>query len=150
LLCALACFTVLPALMMILDRRKPVVRGQWSVVREDSSRAPAFTAHSPLATDHCWLPWIGRRPGGIIAAGLLVTIALGSAAAFVRYDHNLLHLQAKDLDAVKWELKLIKHTAGASWHALSCTASAEEALALKRRYEELHDDVERVVEVASL
>src|SRR5262249_47238477 len=47
------------------------------------------------------------------------------------------------------ELTLIEHTAGASWHALSYTATPEEALALKARYERL-PEVSRVVEVASL
>ena len=41
----------------------------------------------------------------------------------VRYDHNLLHLQAQNLDSVKWEMTLIEHTAGASWHALSYHAT---------------------------
>src|SRR5262249_37012852 len=67
----------------------------------------------------------------------------------VRYDHNLLHLQSPALDSVRWEMKLIEHTAGASWHALSYTATTEEALALKARYEKL-PGVERVAEVASL
>jgi hypothetical protein len=53
------------------------------------------------------------------------------------------------LDAVKWELTLIEHTAGASWHALSYTDTPEEALALKARYEQL-SEVSRVVEIASL
>jgi hypothetical protein len=70
-------------------------------------------------------------------------------AARAQYDHNLLHLQARDLDSVKWELTLIDHTAGASWHAQSYTATASEALALKARYEQL-PEVSRVVEVASL
>src|SRR5207245_2328781 len=67
----------------------------------------------------------------------------------LNYAHNLLHLQARDLESVKWELTLIEHTAGASWHALSITASPAEALALKGRYEHL-PEVSRVVEAASL
>src|SRR5947207_15100311 len=46
-------------------------------------------------------------------------------------------------------MTLIKHTAGASWHALSYRDTREEALALKARYEQL-PGVSRVVEVASL
>jgi len=38
---------------------------------------------------------------------------------------------------VKWEMTLIEHTAGATWHALSYTDTPEEALALKARYEQL-------------
>src|SRR5262249_47646890 len=110
------------------------------------------TSEASLATDYCattWLPRLLARPAYIIAAGVLVTIGLGAAAFWVSYDHNLLHLQARGLESVRWELKLIDHTAGASWHALSYTASPEEALALKARYEKL-PEVSRVVEVASL
>ncbi|MGH9675704.1 MAG: MMPL family transporter, partial [Candidatus Acidiferrum sp.] len=78
-----------------------------------------------------------------------VALCVTAGAARVRYDHNLLHLQAADLDAVKWELTLIEHTAGASWHALSCTDTPEEALALKALYEKL-PEVSRVVEIATL
>src|SRR5262249_40937544 len=70
-------------------------------------------------------------------------------ASQVRYDHNLLHLQASGLESVDWELKLIEHMPGASWHALSITATPEEALALKARFEK-QPDVARVVEVATM
>ncbi len=50
---------------------------------------------------------------------------------------------------MKWELKLVERTAGASWHALSYTTNQQEALALKTRFEKL-PEVARVVEMASL
>src|SRR5215210_5090199 len=93
-----------------------------------------------------WLPWLMRRPVVVLAAGLVVTAVLGACALRVRYDHNLLHLQAQGLDSVKWEMTLIDHTAGASWHALSYRKSREEALALKNRYEQV-PEVSQVIEV---
>ncbi len=95
-----------------------------------------------------FLAW--RRAGWVVFAGLALTVGLGYCAwRGVTYDHNLLHMQARDLDSVKWELTLIEHTAGANWHAVSYTSTPEEALALKARYEQL-PEVARVVEVASL
>jgi uncharacterized protein len=132
LLCALACFTLLPALLMVFDRRPQPI-----------------AATIPISTEAGWLPRLTRRPAWVIAAGLAVTALLAAFCSRVWYDHNLLHLQASDLDSVKWEMTLIEHTAGASWHALSYTSSPEEALALKARYEQL-PEVSRVVEVASL
>jgi hypothetical protein len=86
----------------------------------------------------------------VVLAGVVLTAGLGYCAwNGVTYDHNLLHLQARDLDSVKWELTLIEHTAGANWHAVSYTDTPEQALALKARYERL-PEVARVVEVASL
>src|SRR5262249_12315952 len=159
LLCALACFTVLPALFRVRDRRGDLAAWErqraergwspgnllWPTPARSASAGttparsasagttPARSASagrsSPrwrfgLVSDGGWLPVLPRRPGWVIAAGVLVTVALGVCAwRGISYDHNLLHLQAKDLDAVKWELKLIEHTAGASWHALSYVAS---------------------------
>src|SRR5205823_10088254 len=59
LLCALACFTVLPALLMIFDRRQSV-RSPWSVV-----------GSKELRTTDAWLP--GLRPHWVIGAGLALT-----------------------------------------------------------------------------
>jgi hopanoid biosynthesis associated RND transporter like protein HpnN len=152
LLCALACFTVLPALMMVFDRR-----GTWSAEREAqsaedrASRSALHALHSlhfPCLKDS-WLPGLLQRPGWLIATGLMITVGMAACAFRLTYDHNLLHLQARDLESVKWELTLIEHTAGASWHALSITATPEEALALKGRYEQL-PEVSRVVDAASL
>ncbi|HLN27255.1 MAG TPA: MMPL family transporter [Gemmataceae bacterium] len=132
LLCALACFTVLPALLMVFDRRgQPIANCQ------------SITIHAG------WLPRLSSRSPAVIAAGLAITALMAFCAWRVAYDHNLLHLQARDLDSVKWEMTLIDHTAGASWHALSYRDTPEEARALKARYEQL-PEVSRVVEVASL
>lgn len=137
LLCALACFTVLPALLVLFDRR-------------DLAAVPAAPSVDPDQTEErSWLPVLSRHPRWVIAGSLVVLAGLSYAATLIRYDHNLLRLQASDLDAVRWEMLLVEKTAGASWHALSYTQSPEEALALKARYEQL-PEVSRVVEVASL
>src|SRR5262249_40232569 len=81
--------------------------------------------------------------------GLAVAAAVAACAGGVKYDHNLLHLQAESLESVAWELALIQNTAGASMHALSIVDTPEEALALKARYEKL-PGVSRVAEIASL
>jgi hopanoid biosynthesis associated RND transporter like protein HpnN len=135
LLCALACFTVLPAVLTLADRRGSLA-GPGDVL-----------PFAPQADG--WLPRLSGRPRLVIGGALALAAAFGAFATRVGYDHNLLHLQSPELDPVKWEMTLIEHTTGASWHALSCTNTPEEALALKARYERL-PEVSRVVEVASL
>jgi hopanoid biosynthesis associated RND transporter like protein HpnN len=135
LLCAFACFTVLPALVVLFDRRTFDADG------------PTLPFTPPAA--RAWLPVLTRRPALVVGTGLVATALLGAYALRVQYDHNLLHLQAQDLDAVKWEMILIDRTAGASWHAVSYTDTPQEALALKARYEKL-PEVSRVVEAATL
>jgi hopanoid biosynthesis associated RND transporter like protein HpnN len=159
ILCALSCFTVLPALLKLFDRRSftgEVGRGSKSEPFHqpmmDGLLRPRFSIldlQSSTFFGGEWLPGLAGRSKIVITASLAVVIVLGLCATRVTYDHNLLHLQARGLDSVKWELTLIDHTAGASWHALSYTTSPEEALALKARYEKL-PEVSRVVEVASL
>jgi hopanoid biosynthesis associated RND transporter like protein HpnN len=154
LLCAFACFTVLPALLMVFDRRqlKCEVRGAKCEGQDGGPVILPFTSHLAPRTSHLqdgWLPGLWRRPGLVLALGLAVVALLGVCAVRVRYDHNLLHLQAQDLESVRWEKVLIEKTSGASWHALSTVDDSEQALALKARYEQL-PEVSRVVEVATL
>jgi hopanoid biosynthesis associated RND transporter like protein HpnN len=150
-LCALSCFTVLPALLKLFDRRTFEDRGSEIEDRRSTIRlrSSILDLRSSIAGGGEWLPGLAGRSKVVIAASLCVMAILGLCATRVTYDHNLLHLQARGLESVKWELTLIDHTAGASWHALSYTTSPEEALALKARYEKL-PEVSRVVEVASL
>jgi uncharacterized protein len=132
LLCALACFIVMPAALRLFDRRH----------RPKAVQAP----RKPCPA---WLPALANRPRWVLGGSLAVTAVVGYFALNVHYDHNLLHMQADNLDSVKWEQTLIEHTAGASWHALSYRATPAETLALKARYEQL-PGVSRVVEVTSL
>jgi hypothetical protein len=144
LFCAVACFTVMPALLTLGDRRKIAAAGERPLL-SFRELAPA----SQSSPDAVWLPRLARRPRWVMAVCLLLVAVLGGFACRVEYDHNLLNLQARNLDSVFWEKKLIDHTAGASWHALTCTDSATEARILRERYEKL-PVVSRVVEVASL
>src|SRR5439155_6958087 len=61
LLCALACFTVLPALLMLLDRRPDGERGA-----RLSFRAARDT----------WLPALARHPRWVVAGGLALAAGL--------------------------------------------------------------------------
>ncbi|HEV3203473.1 MAG TPA: MMPL family transporter [Gemmataceae bacterium] len=146
LLCALSCFTVLPALLSLFDRRDFSRAGSEN---ESIIKLQDYLSSRSPSTRETWLPGLARRSGWVLASSLAVTVVLAVCAGRVSYDHNLLHLQACDLDSVKWEMTLIEHTAGASWHSLSYTKTPEEALALKERYEKL-PEVSRVVEMASL
>jgi hopanoid biosynthesis associated RND transporter like protein HpnN len=145
LMCALSCFTVLPAMLCLCDRRSSFV-----AKRESGSRhILSIEERRPRIENRGWLPVLSRRPRWVIAGGLGLTALLAFQALRVKYDHNLLHLQAQDLSSVQWEMTLVKHTEGASWHALSLAADPAEALRMKARFEKL-PEVSRVVEVASL
>jgi uncharacterized protein len=139
LLCAFSCFVVVPPLLTLLDKR-------FKIKAED----PTIISLKEHQADHRpWLPKLSRKPRWVIAVSVAGTLVLAYFASQIHYDHNLLKLQAQNLESVQWEQTLIAHTAGASWHALSYTTTPEEVIALKARYESL-PEVSRVVEVASL
>lgn len=132
LLCALACFTFLPAMVRLVDRKENVER-------------PTV----PMPDRTLWLPLLNRHPRWVLV-GIVCLVMVGAVfASRVRFNHNLLEMQAQGLESVQWERTLIDHTDGASWHAVSYTTTPEEARALKARFEAL-PCVSRVVEVASL
>src|SRR5262249_10539899 len=143
------------------DRRKTVGNGEWGMGNERRQDGGlilplrrAARRHSPFPLPPSplsdgWLPGLWRYSRWVVVGGLALAVRLGVFASGVTYDHNLLNLQARGLESVQWEMTLIEHTAGASWHALSYTPTPEEALALKARYEEM-PEVSRVVEAASL
>src|SRR5262249_56503855 len=112
LFCAASCFVVIPALLALADRRPaqlPTAHCRLQIFREECAGEPP------------WLPLLAGRPRWVIAGSLLIVGVLAIFACRIHYDHNLLNLQAKGLDSVGWEMKLIQHTAGAIWHALRYT-----------------------------
>ncbi|QEL13209.1 MMPL family transporter [Limnoglobus roseus] len=135
LLCAAACFTFLPATLVLVERRN----------RNAGAEAPII----PIATGRPFLPLLSSRPKLVLALGGVAVAVCAAFGGAVKYDANLLNMQARGLDSVTWEQELIGHAAGATWDAMSVAATRDEALALKAKYEAL-PGVGRVVEAASL
>ena len=147
LFCALSCLTLVPAALVLAERRR------------SGGVSPLFLAHNrgltpPARQDilpfpSAWLPALANRPRLVLALGALLLVACGAAACRLTYNHNLLDLQPRDLDSVAWERKLIGRAAGMTWDALSVARTPDEARRLRAGYEAV-PEVGRVVEVASL
>ncbi|MEZ6194119.1 MAG: MMPL family transporter [Planctomycetota bacterium] len=93
LLCLVAMTIVLPALLAMTERRQ-------------SGLEPG----RPIAEE-------GRGPGGRLAplAALVLTLALAPFAGRVAFDENILDLQAKGLDSVEWEHRIIEDSGAETW-----------------------------------
>ena len=65
---------------------------------EDAAILPLPGVLPRPAGDDSWLPFLARRPGWVVAGGAALLAAWASARAASTYDHNLLHLQAQNLD----------------------------------------------------
>jgi len=95
LLTLISTFMVLPPLLLLWDRRRitaPVVS------RALSLRPPAFL--------EAWY----RRPRTVLALSALATAIALYAMTGVRFDGNILRLQAEGTESVTWELKIIKNS----------------------------------------
>jgi hopanoid biosynthesis associated RND transporter like protein HpnN len=135
LLCALACFLFMPALLVLVDRKEAI---------SDPQESGVIAFRSPY-----WMPRLSKHPILVIATSLILFLSASFLSLRLDYDHCLLRMQAQGLDSVQWELKLLERTTGSSWHALSIAKTREEALELKAKFEKL-PEVARVAEVASL
>ncbi len=139
LLCVLAAFTFLPAIIAMADRNK-----------EPRKLPTPFQAR-------------GLRYATLNHPGLVLTLSLGLIGyigyrAFdwsgsvpkplVVYDHNLLHLQAEGLESVEAQKHIFDSSDHSLLYAISVADSAEQAREMKRRLEAL-PTVHHVQELAS-
>ena len=103
LLCVLAMCLVLPAMLMLAERRQS----------EPDSRSSLITGN---ARDGAWKGTRGSL--GILALGALVSgIFVFTIPAGFRFEENLLALQADGLESVEWEHRVLADSSSASWFA---------------------------------
>ena len=131
LLCAAAELLVLPAVLAVVDR------SGWG------NRAP-----DPLPV-HGWINPLLKRPRLLLGSTLAFTLVAAVGIDHLRYDHNLLNLQADDLESVELERRLLAESDQSVWYALSMADSEQELLERKARLLKM-ESVERTEEIVSL
>jgi hopanoid biosynthesis associated RND transporter like protein HpnN len=131
LLCAVAQLYVLPAVIQLVDRS-----------------GFGFRMPTPLPV-HQWIAPLMQSPGKLLLSTLLFTAVLGGGLVKLRYDHNLLNLQADGLESVELERKLLEECNQSVWYAVSIADSREELLARKEQLLQMKS-VERTEEIVSL
>ncbi|MCH7987589.1 MAG: MMPL family transporter, partial [Planctomycetes bacterium] len=139
LLCALATFLVLPALITIADRniepRKLPTPFQVNLLRMMTSRFPLLVTILSVAVI-------------LVVGGLALKWENGRIEPNVRYDSNLLNLQAEGLAAVDLQKRIFQNADDSLLFAVSIANSPEEARSLRKQFESL-SSVEHVEELAS-
>ena len=121
LLSLLATFTVLPALLTLVEMKR----------RADKQR---FHQMRPSLY---FLEIILRFRTSIWITALLITGVSVTAIGRVYFDYNLLNLQAKGTESVEWEKKVIEHSERSSWYALTTASSLEQVLEKEKIFETL-------------
>ncbi len=127
LLSAISMQLVLPALLSLYDRRRP--REKLLLARRNTEPGGSRWARAVLRhlTTYSY-----------IGAGVMILVAAGGAYLFfspehgIRFDNNLLNLQAKNTEAVQYEKKLIE-TSLSPRAGIFMTASLPEARAISER-----------------
>ena len=140
LLCVIATFVVLPPLVSLADHQ---------------------TAPGKLPTPfqaNWFRGFVARFPLPVTALSLLGVAAIGAQMLEygddgqlrmrVRYDHNLLNLQADGLESVEVQKLVFENTNDSLLFAVSVADSPEEALELRRKFEAL-PTVHHVEDLAS-
>ncbi len=131
LLCLLASFTVLPAMLALRERHRHIPPGVWQSFERD-----------PLRGLMRW-PWL---TAGILGLATLMGLWL---LPLPQFDYNLLHLQAENTESVIWENRLHEGSGRSSWYALSVAESIEQLRRKQALFESL-PVVDEVKSVASL
>lgn len=134
LLCLLASFTVLPALLAVSERHL-------------RTRAAAWQVRQPPARAHCTR--LGRYPRLMLALIGALTLVGVLASPLPRFDYNLLNLQARGTESVVWEHRLLEHSDRSSWYALSTANTLTELHQKKAQFADL-PVVDRVESLAAM
>jgi hopanoid biosynthesis associated RND transporter like protein HpnN len=139
LLCALATFIALPALIALGDEGVPV------------ENLPRPFRASWLRIGTAKFPMLAIMMSGLVIVGVAACafrIENDKPVPVVKFDHNLLNLQAEGLESVQVLRRLFEDADQSLLFAVSMADSPEEALALKAKFSAL-PTVARVEELAS-
>ena len=121
LMAFLSMLTLFPALLVLVDGRRPARR---SGVSPDQTRVPA-------------LERIARHPRPVLlAAGLLTGFSLW-AIPTVSFDYDLLNLQAKGTESVIWERKILATAKRSGFTAFATATSLSELRQKQAAFERL-------------
>jgi uncharacterized protein len=134
LLAWVAMMTVFPATLVLVDRRH-AARPRGSVPRAIALE----TVHVPLVDR------ITGHPRTVLAVASALTLASVLALTWVRFDYNLLNLQALGTESVTWEKKILATSGRSGFAAMSSADTLDEL----RRKQEAFRRLKTVSEVDS-
>ena len=112
LLCMLAMLTLLPALLLILGRKN------------------LLPASEPRVVAMPFLERFSDRGGLLLLIIAGISVAALPALYRTRFSYNLLELQAKGLESVEYERRLIEESDESTWYAIFTAGTAEEGESL--------------------
>jgi hopanoid biosynthesis associated RND transporter like protein HpnN len=115
ILCFVALAVVLPALVVIADRRRT------GTLAPDAAAAPQAPPGGVLGL-------AVRNPGRALVIVGLATAAFSYAPTRLHFERNLLELQAQGLESVEWEHRIMADSTSASWFGASIADDPQQVL----------------------
>lgn len=113
----LATITLFPAMLILRERHLPP--------NTQFHSRTGFSRTAELERQALRYPW------AVLAVVMVVTAIATYNALTVRFDHNLLHLQSKEIESVQYERRLVKSSSRSTIFAVVMCDSVEEARAKK-------------------
>jgi hypothetical protein len=139
-ICVLATFTVLPAMLILLERfRKPV---------PTAALRPGGAEKNDLS-EHPVIHALFASPRLVIGLTLLLTLACVYPTLQTRFDYNLMNLQARGLQSVEYAYKLMRSKENSGYFAVVTARDRAEARQLSEQLEKL-PAVDHVVSLLAL
>lgn len=139
-ICVLATFTVLPAMLILLERfRKPA---------PTPPPRPEDQGINDLS-DHPIIRALFASPRLVIGLTLLLTLACVYPTLRTRFDYNLMNLQARGLQSVEYAYKLMRSKENSGYFAVVTARDRSEARQLSEQLEKL-PAVDHVVSLLAL
>ncbi len=131
-ICVLATFTVLPAMLILLERFRKPANGPQTTKSGYSSPSP--DSGKP---ESGFSRWLFGKPQAVIAATLLLSVICIYPTLTMRFDYNLMNLQAKGLQSVEYAYKLMRSKENSGYFAVVTARDKAEARSLTERLEKL-------------
>ncbi|HEX2436839.1 MAG TPA: MMPL family transporter, partial [Methylomirabilota bacterium] len=134
LLAWLSMMTVFPATLVLVDRRH--------------ADRPRGTMPRAIRLESIHVPFVDRitsHPRTVLAIAAVLTFASLFAVPSVRFDYNLLNLQAEGTESVTWEKKILKTSGRSGFAAMSSADTLDEL----RRKQQAFRKLKTVSEVDS-
>jgi len=136
-ICVITTFTVLPSMLILLERfRKPLASAPTEQASAELAEKPFFRA-------------LFANPRTVVGVTLLLALACLYPTLTMRFDYNLMNLQAKGLQSVEYAYKLMRSKENSGYFAVVTAKDRAEATQLTERLEKL-PSVDHVVSLPAL
>ncbi|MDP6625211.1 MAG: MMPL family transporter [Nitrospinota bacterium] len=143
IICLIATITLLPAMIIIIENLKTI---HWI---EKFSKKITVNYSLSEKTIHPIFDILLKKPRYIIFLGSFTTFLTFLVIKDIRFDYNILNLQASGLESVDYEMRILNNSDRSAWYGAVIVNTYDKVLSTKKAIESL-PSVNIVSSVASI